>query len=153
MAPVILVVDTSWIAVSFIICQCDIDNPKKRYFNRFCSITLNDREAWFSQPKLEIYGLYRALRTLCLYLIGLWNLIVEVDTRYICGMLSNPDVQPSASINHWIVSILMFHFELQHVPGSFHGPDRLLRRPKQPDDADDDPAEEEEFDDWVDRLY
>ena len=30
----------------------------------------------------------------------------------------------------------MFHFELRHVPGSFHGPDGLSRRPKQPDDAD-----------------
>ena len=87
MAPIILAVNTSWIAVGFIICQCDVDNPKKLYFNRFGSITLNDREARFSQPKLEIYGLYRALRTLCLYLIGLRNLIVEVDARYIRGML------------------------------------------------------------------
>jgi hypothetical protein len=70
---------------------------------------LNDRESKYSQPKLEIYGLYHALRALRLYLIGVWNLVVEVDTRYIKGMLSNLDISPSASINWWIVAILTFH--------------------------------------------
>jgi hypothetical protein len=82
------------------------------YFNRFCSITLNDRESKYFQPKLEIYSLYRALRTSYLYLIGVWNLVIEVNTRYIKRMLSNPDISPSASINQWIVTILTFHFDL-----------------------------------------
>jgi hypothetical protein len=43
-APVILAVDTSYIAVSFQLCQCDITMPSRCYYNRFCSITLNDRE-------------------------------------------------------------------------------------------------------------
>jgi len=46
-------------------------NTKIRYFSRFGSITLNDREARFSQPKLELYGLFRSVRALRLYLIGL----------------------------------------------------------------------------------
>src|SRR5271155_2576762 len=122
-SPVILSVDTSQIAVGYILSQCDPDNPKLRYHARFGSITLNERECRFSQPKLELYGLYRALRQLKLYLIGVRNLIVEVDAKYIKGMLKNPDVAPSASINRWIVSILMFHFELVHVPGTHHGPE------------------------------
>jgi len=60
------------------------------------SITLNEREAQFSQPKLELYGLFRTLRALKLYLIGVRNLVVEVDAQYIQGMLSNPDLAPSA---------------------------------------------------------
>ncbi|EPS93788.1 hypothetical protein FOMPIDRAFT_1099205, partial [Fomitopsis schrenkii] len=79
------------------------------------------------QPKLEIYGLFRALRALRLYLVGIRNLVIEVDARYIKGMLQNPDVAPSASINRWIVSILMFHFTLVHIPGTMHGPDGLSR--------------------------
>ena len=59
--PVILAVDTSHIAVGFFLCQCAPDNPKTRYYNQFGSITLNNHEARFSQPKLEIYGLYRVL--------------------------------------------------------------------------------------------
>jgi hypothetical protein len=69
-APVILAVDTSYIAVGFHLCQCDVTTPSPCYYNQFCSITLNDRESKYSQPKLEIYGLYRALRALRLYLIG-----------------------------------------------------------------------------------
>ena len=53
-SPVILAVDTSHIAVGFFLCQCDSTNPKIRHYNRFGSITLNDWEARFSQPKLEI---------------------------------------------------------------------------------------------------
>ncbi|OBZ72853.1 Transposon Tf2-9 polyprotein [Grifola frondosa] len=93
-SPVILAVDTSYIAVGFHLCQCDLENPRIRYYNRFSSITLNDRESRFSQPKLEIYGLFRALRALRLYLIGVRNLVIEVDARYIKGMLQNPDIAP-----------------------------------------------------------
>lgn len=62
-----------------------------------------------------------------LYLIGLQNLIIEVDVKYIKGMLANPDIVPSVSINHWIILILIFHFTLVHVPGTFYGPDGLSR--------------------------
>ena len=148
-SPVILSVDTSQIAVGYILSQCDPNNPKLRYHARFGSITLNEREHRFSQPKLELYGLYRALRQLKLHLIGIRNLIVEVDAKFIKGMLKNPDIVPSASINRWIVSILMFHFELVHVPGTHHGPDGLSRRRPQPGDA---PEPEDDFEDWIDNV-
>jgi RNase H-like domain found in reverse transcriptase len=96
---VILSVDTSYIAVGYLLSQCDTKNPRLRYYARFGSITLNDRESRFSQPKLELYGLFRSLRALKLYLIGVRNLVVEVDAKYIKGMLQNPDIAPSASIN------------------------------------------------------
>lgn len=147
---VILSVDTSYIAVGYLLCQCDSEDSKKRYFARFGSITLNEREARFSQPKLELYGLYRSLRTLRLYLIGLRNLVIEVDAKYIKGMLANPDIAPSASINRWILSILMFHFDLIHVPAAFHGPDGLSRRKPQPGDQ---PEPEDDFDDWIDQVH
>src|SRR5712664_1799138 len=67
-------------------------------------------------------------------------------------MLNNPDTAPSASINHWIISILTFHFELRHVPGKQHGPDGLSRRPPQPKDITLDEGVDT-FDDWVDNLY
>src|SRR6202050_4716596 len=124
--------------------------PKKRYYARFGSITLNDRESRFSQPKLELYGLFRALLSQKLYLIGVRNLIIEVDARYIKGMLANPDLDPSASINRWILAILTFHFTLVHVPGTMHGPDGLSRRVPQPGEE---PEPTDDFDDWVDNLY
>ncbi|KZT28880.1 hypothetical protein NEOLEDRAFT_1025226, partial [Neolentinus lepideus HHB14362 ss-1] len=129
---VILAVDTSYIAVGYYLCQQAAADTKNRNYSRFGSITLNDRERRFSQPKLEIY-------------------VIEVDARYIKGMLQNPDIAPSASINRWIVSILTFHFKLVHVPGVKHGPDGLSRRLPQPDDPLQD--EDSEFDDWIDRLH
>ncbi|KAG5349724.1 hypothetical protein C0989_002180 [Termitomyces sp. Mn162] len=88
-----------------------------------------------------------------MYLIGVRNLIIEVDTRYIKGMLQNPDIQPSASMNHWIMAILMFHFELVHVKGTFHGPDGLLQYPPQPGDPPADDSNSSVYEDWIDHLH
>ena len=150
-SPIILAVDTSNIAIGFFLCQCNIDNPRKCFYNRFSLITLNDRELRFSQPKLKLYGLYRMLGLLCLYLINVRNLIVEVDARYIKGMLTNPDIAPSASINRWIILILTFQFKLIHVAGTHHGPDGLSRRPAQEGNEAD--SSEEPFEDWINNFH
>ncbi|KAF8233190.1 hypothetical protein L208DRAFT_1557887 [Tricholoma matsutake] len=112
---------------------------------------LNDHESQFSQAKLELYGLYRALGALQLYLIGVRNLIIEVNARYIKGMLLNSDIAPSASINRWIILILTFHFTLVHVTGTHHGPDGLSRCP--PQDEDDQFDNKNDFGDWIDHLH
>ena len=151
-SPVILAVDTSYIAVGYFLCHCSPEDVKRRNYSRFGSITLNEREARFSQAKLEIYGLFRALRATRLWIIGVRKLVVETDARYIKGMLANPDIQPSASINRWILSILTFHFELVHVKGTFHGPDGLSRHPRQPDDPIMD-NDDFDFNDWIDNLH
>ena len=72
---------------------------------------------------------------------------LEVDAKYIKGMLNNPDIQPNNTINRWIAGILLFNFKLVHVPGKLHkGPDGLSRRRPTPDDK------EEPQDDWVDEV-
>ena len=151
--PIILAIDTSHIAIGFLLCQCDAENPHIRRFARFGSITLNDHESRFSQPKLELYGLFQVLHSLKAYLISVRNLVVEVDARYIKGMLANADLAPSTSMNRWTVSILLFHFTLVHIPSTQYGPDGLSRRPQQPADEDGEPMEDLEFDDWVDQVY
>lgn len=65
-------------------------------------------------------------------------------------MLTNPDLDPSASVNRWILAILTFHFALIHVPGTMHGPDGLSRRRRQPGDK---PEPDDDFEDWIDALY
>jgi hypothetical protein len=65
-------------------------------------------------------------------------------------MLANPDIALTASINRWIVSILMFQFELVHVPGASHSPDGLSRRRPQPGGQDE---PEDDFDDWIDQVH
>jgi len=89
---------------------------------------MSERESRYSQPKLELFGLYCALRHWQLYIIGVRNLQVKVDAKYIKGMLNEPDLQPNAAINRWIQGILMFDFALVHVPANHHkGPDALSR--------------------------
>jgi len=122
---VYLSVDSSIRGVGWILAQDCPDG--RRHPSCFGSISWNERESRYSQAKLELYGLFRALRASCLYLIGPPNLIVEVDTSYIKGMLRNPNIQPNASINRWIAAILLFDFKLIHIPAEKHkGLDGLL---------------------------
>jgi hypothetical protein len=94
---VILAVDTSKIMVGYILQQLGDNN--KRYPSRFGSITLNERESRYSQAKLELFGVFRALKDVKIWIIGVKNLVVEVDAKYIKGMINNPDIQPNASMN------------------------------------------------------
>ena len=128
---VVLAVDTSWRAIGFYIYQEDPENHKKKTYIKFGSITMNEREARFSQPKRELFGLKRALESNEYLLIGCRKLVVETDAKYIHGMLNHPEMGPNATINRWIEKILMYHFELRHVAGKVFGPDGLSRREQQ----------------------
>ena len=145
---VILAVDSSWMAVGFILSQLGEDG--KRYPSRYGSITWNETEQRYSQAKLELYGLFRALKAVKTYIVGIKNLVVEVDAKYIKGMINNPDIQPNATINRWIAGILLFDFKLRHVAAKDHtSADGLSRRRDSPDD----PKEDNNSEEWIDNAY
>ena len=145
---VILAVDSSIIGMGYILMQ--LDEKKWRRPSHFGSITWNKQELNYSQPKVELYGLFRVLRAVWIHIIGVWNLVVEVDVRFIKGMLNNPDIQPNVTINCWITGILLFNFKLIHVPGERHsGADGLSRRHW----AEEDPEEEDDYKEWADQVY
>lgn len=143
---IILSVDASYIAAGFILLQVGEDG--KEYPSRFGSITWNERESRYSQAKIELYGLFRALRAYRIYLVGAPQLLVRTDAKYIKGMLNNPDIQPNAAMNRWIAAILLFDFAIEHTPGISHAPDGLSRRPGAPED----PIDDEDPEDWIDRA-
>jgi hypothetical protein len=144
---VIFAVDTSQHAVGIVLLQ--IDEAGKRRPARYGSIPLNEVEARYSQPKLELYGLYRALRAFRLYLVGVRNLIVEVDAKYIQGMVNAPDLIPNAAMNRWIQGIMMFDFVLKHVPGRTHlAADALSRRPL----GEGEEIIEDDGEEWLDSI-
>ena len=64
-------------------------------------------------------------------------------------MLQNPDISPSASMNRWILAILMFHFTLVHVPGTHHTPDGLSRWKPQPGNEEE---PEDNSEDWINNI-
>ena len=144
--PIILSVDTSKIAVGIILSQEDEEG--RRHPARYGSIPMSPVESNYSQAKLELYGLFIALRRFRLYLAGVKRLVVEVDAKYIKGMLNTPDLQPIAVLNRWIQGIKLYTFELVHVPADKHrGPDALSRRQPNPHDFND-----REDDDWLDDI-
>ena len=105
---------------------------------------MNEHEARYSQPKLELYGLYRTLQHFRLYIIGVKNIIIEVDAKYIKEMLNHPDPQPNAVINRWIGGILTFSFKLIHIPAkNFKGTDGLSQRRRADDDTDPEESDED----------
>jgi transposase InsO family protein len=148
--PIILSVDTSYIAVGMVLSQRD-EQGKKRPL-RYGSIMLKGAETKYSQPKLELFGLFRALTEWSFYIIGSKKLQVEVDAKYIKGMLAQPDLIPAAPMNRWIQGILLFDFELIHVPATkFKAPDGLSRR--MPTEQEKLERGEEEYDDaWLDDI-
>lgn len=143
---IVLAVDTSYIGIGFYIYQEDPNDPKKVYYAKFGSKPLNEREARFSQPKRELFGLKEALRLNKKWLFGARRLVVETDAKYIKGMLQNPDMMPTATINRWIDEILLYHFTLRHKAGATFGPDGLSRRSPQPDDIKHEPCSDDEED-------
>ena len=145
---VTLAVDSSWMAVGFILSQQGEDG--KRYPSRYGSITWNETEQRYSQAKLELYGLFRALKSIKMYIVGVKNFVVEVDAKYIKGMINNPDIQPNATTNRWIARILLIDFKLRHVSAKDHAlADGLSWRRFSPDDPDDEDYSEE----WIDTAY
>ena len=97
---IILSVDTSYMAAGFYIRQLSPDSDKhKMKYVRFGSITLNGREARFSQLKHELFGLFRTLQAMKHLLYGIRSLVIETDTNYIQGMLQHRDEAPNAVIN------------------------------------------------------
>jgi hypothetical protein len=145
---VIAAIDSSSIAGGFVLLQ--IGEDRKRYPARFGSIAWNERESRYSQPKIELYGVFHALRALRTWLIGLDSFMVEADAQSIRGMINNPDIQPNATINHWIAGILLFDFTLVHVPSEKHTvADGLSQSPC----AAEDEPENSEHEDWIGSTY
>ena len=96
---VVLAVDTLYRAVGFYIYQEGATASKKKVFVKFGSITMNEREARFSQLKRELFGLKRALEASKYLLIGCRRLIMETDAKYIHGMLNHPEMGLNVTIN------------------------------------------------------
>ena len=145
--PVILSVDTSIYGVGFILSQ--EDDQGRRAPARYGSLPLTPNELKYGQSKLELYGLFRALKRFRPHLIGAKKLIVEVDASSIRGMLKNPDTL-GTPLDRWVAGILQFDFKLVHVPAYRHrGPDALSRRRYA---SSEEKSTESDPEDWVDQV-
>jgi hypothetical protein len=107
--PIILAVDSSYIAVDYILLQ--EDEQGRQRVARYGSVPFTSVESKYSQAKLEFCGLAKAIRTTQYYTSGR-RFRIEVDAKYIKGMLKNPDIYLDSVVNRWIHAILNHDYEL-----------------------------------------
>src|SRR5260221_1313382 len=116
-------VDSSSIGVGWMIAQHLVN---VEYPIVFGSITFNEHEACYLQPKLELYGVFRVLKAECHQLHNIHFRLV-VDAGFVVKMMISPDL-PNAVMTRWITYIHLFTFEVNHTPGTSHRvPDGLPR--------------------------
>ena len=87
--PIILSVDSSHMGVVIILSQLDHHGRKRQ--SRYGSLPFSAIEVNYFQPKLELYGLFCAMRHFRLYLVSAKNVRVEVDAKYIREILNEPE--------------------------------------------------------------
>ncbi len=125
-------VDSSTIGVSWMIAQHLVD---AEYPIVFSSITFNECEACYSQPKLELYGVFRVLKAEHHQLHNIHFCLV-VDAGFLAQMMISPDL-PNAVMTRWITYIHLFTFKVNHTPGMSHRiPDGLPRWLRVADNSD-----------------
>jgi hypothetical protein len=107
----------------------------------FGSCTFNDTESRYSQAKLELYGVFRAIKDLRHRIWGI-HFRIDVDAKFLIEMVKQPDL-PNAPMTRWISYIALFDYVMNHVPAASHtGADGLSRRRRAPEDSEDEDAEE-----------
>jgi len=80
----------------------------------FGSCTFNDTESHYSQPKLELYGVFRAVKDLWHRIWGI-HFWIDIDAKFLIEMVKQPDL-PNAPMTFWISYIALFDFEMHHIP-------------------------------------
>ncbi len=96
-------VDSSTIGVGWMIAQRLVD---AEYPIVFGSITFNEQEACYLQPKLELYGVFRALKAEHHRLHNIhFHLIINAG--FLTQMMISPDL-PNAAMTRWITYIQLF---------------------------------------------
>ncbi|KAF8634386.1 hypothetical protein AX17_004208 [Amanita inopinata Kibby_2008] len=106
----------------------------------FGSCTYNPIESRYSQPKAELYGVFRAVKDLRHRVWGL-HFQINVDAKFLVEMIQTPDL-PNAPMTRWVSFLTLFDFELNYVPAEKHRvPDGLSRRPRAADDSEEEDVE------------
>lgn len=113
----IVAVDSSQTAAGAVLLQVRPDGKSQPA--RDDSITFTEGESRYSQAKLELCGVVKALKKLQLYIRGV-PFTLEVDASYLRQMVNSRDPLPNAATNRWVAWLHLFDFTIRHVPGLKH---------------------------------
>ncbi|KAL2622834.1 hypothetical protein R1flu_003039 [Riccia fluitans] len=129
---VIVMVDTSPIAIGWAVGQDDIDGC--RFATRFGARVLSPRQHDYPQVKRELWGVVIALKTERNYLIGA-DVVLETDCLPLLGMIANYSI-PDIAILRWIAYIKTLNPELRHIAGKDNPVADMLSRARYTDEDD-----------------
>lgn len=130
--PVVMMVDTSPIAIGWAVGQDDING--RRFATRFGARILTKRQRAYPQVKRELWGVVTALKAERNYLIGA-NVVLEVDCLPLLGMISNCST-PDIAMLRWIAFIKSFNPILVHIRGKKNAVADMLSRARYAKDED-----------------
>lgn len=136
---VILAVDSSIHGAGWILAQIHVVDRHPAFFG---SCTFSRAESRYSQPKIELYGVFRAMKEMR-YRIWGCHFRLEVDAISLKQMIKEPDL-PNAPMTRWVSYIQQFDYDLQHVPATKGvAQDGLSRRGRADEDSDESDGEAE----------
>jgi hypothetical protein len=135
---VIVAVDSCTNGAGWVVYQ-NTENEKHPVL--FGSCTFSEAESRYSQPKCELFGVFRALKDLRHRIWGI-HFRLDVDAKFLMQMIKSPDL-PNAPMTRWVMYLSLFDFEINHVPAEKHlAPDGLSRRKRSAEDSEEEDAEE-----------
>ena len=134
---VVVSVDASMYGAGWVLYQYRLQN---RHPALFGSCTYSAAESRYSQPKAELYGIFRALKELRTRVWGI-HFLLESDAKFLEQMMRDPDL-PNAPMTRWVAYLQLFDFTFHHIPAEKgRVQDALSRRPRAPDDSDESDGE------------
>ncbi|KAJ8454791.1 hypothetical protein ONZ51_g12825 [Trametes cubensis] len=134
---VVVGVDSSIYGAGWVLYQY---HGKERHPALYGSCTFTAAESRYSQPKVELYGVFRALKELRGRVWGV-HFLLEVDAKFLEKMIKEPDL-PNAPMTRWVVYLQLFDFTLRHIPAEKgKAQDALSRRPPSSDDSEESDGE------------
>jgi hypothetical protein len=106
----------------------------------FESCMFNRIKSKYSQLKVELYGIFQAVKELCHQIWGI-HFSMEVDAKFLEQMIKEPDLS-NAPMTHWVSYIQLFDFSLRHVSAEKgKAQDGLSRKQLTNEDSDESDAE------------
>ena len=84
----------------------------------FGSCTFNATEFCYSQPKLELHGIFRAVKDLRHRIWGI-HFWININAKFLIKMVKQLDL-PNPPMTCWIFYIALFDYKMHHVPAQSH---------------------------------
>ncbi|PIL30703.1 hypothetical protein GSI_06871 [Ganoderma sinense ZZ0214-1] len=131
-------VDSSWMGAGWVLYQI-VDGIKRVAL--YGSSTFTKPQQNYGQPKSEVFGTFVALKALRHRVWGV-HFRLENDASSLATMLRKPDDVPNAPMLRWVSWLLLFDFEIKHVPAASMKMEDALSRAPQIDTGLSDPSED-----------